>query len=118
VPAAALMRSGHRTITALMSSARPPAPRTPPVPLRAGRAARLREDRQQAPSPTKRKMSRKNRQHRRSNRGERKTKRNPSSAACSDTSSREPPSDNWRAGTSRIISSDMMTNANEIRVHR
>ena len=46
--------------------------------------------------------------------GERKTKRSPSSAACSDTSSREPASDGARAGTSRIISSATITNMNDM----
>ena len=45
--------------------------------------------------------------------GERKTNRSPSIAACSDTSSRLPDSDVGCAGTSRIISSATMTNANE-----
>src|SRR5438874_1618587 len=46
--------------------------------------------------------------------GDRNTKRSPSSAACSDTSSRDPDSDGWRAGTSRINNSAMITNENEI----
>src|SRR5258707_15718652 len=45
--------------------------------------------------------------------GDRKTKRRPSSAACHDTSSREPASEGARAGTLRIISSATMTNENE-----
>src|SRR6478672_5075625 len=46
--------------------------------------------------------------------GDLKTKRRPSSAACSDTSSLTPGADGWRAGTSRIINSATMTKANEI----
>jgi hypothetical protein len=45
--------------------------------------------------------------------GERKTKRSPSIAACSETSSRDPDGDSGCAGTSRIISSAAMTNENE-----
>ncbi len=44
--------------------------------------------------------------------GERNTKRRPSSAACHDTSSRDPASDGDRAGTSRISSSARITNEN------
>ncbi len=46
--------------------------------------------------------------------GDRKTNRSPSSAAWSDTSSRDPASDGERGGTSRIISSATMTKPNEI----
>src|SRR5437667_2316504 len=42
-----------------------------------------------------------------------KTNLRPSAAACQDTSSREPPSDGWRFGTSRIIKSATMTKAND-----
>src|SRR5262245_43618753 len=45
--------------------------------------------------------------------GERNTKRSPSSAACSDTSSFDSLDDRSTAGTSRIISSATMTKANE-----
>src|SRR5256885_7609377 len=46
--------------------------------------------------------------------GDRKTKRRPSSAACSDTSFLDPTSDGCLAGTSRIINSATMTKENEI----
>src|SRR2546422_11776679 len=45
--------------------------------------------------------------------GERNTKRSPSSAACHDTSSRDPASEGARLGRSRIITSATMTNTND-----
>ena len=50
--------------------------------------------------------------------GERKTNRSPSSAACSETSSRDPSSDGSRGGTSRIRSSATITNANDSALSR
>src|SRR5260370_32584690 len=46
--------------------------------------------------------------------GDLKTKRSPSNAACSDTSSLDPNDGDSLAGRSRIISSATITNKNEI----
>ena len=45
--------------------------------------------------------------------GWRNTNRSPSSAACHDTSSRDPSCDGSRSGTSRIITSATITNPND-----